>query len=219
MSNKQCLAVVCQGDYGVGRTTYLLWTLIAVLLSWVGSYSEDKYQDLLIIFAVMIPTMIFGTGSISFFQTIFSKGELLKRLSIAPCFDNTQRFSSAFLYYVFEQQAKVYLFITVVIALFRYTLDYFTWTLFINSLSIAMMVSLFNLAIMLWSWSIRKRIDTLAIWLMIIYFIASVVLLFIVVESNTLLWLNTKFIGFISVLIGLCCVNFLLSHKTIPRYI
>ncbi|MGB0835159.1 MAG: hypothetical protein ACPGR2_11615 [Psychrobium sp.] len=219
MTNKQRLAIACQGDYSVGRTTYLLWFLVAALLSWVGNYVEGKPQELQIIFVIMIATMIVGTGSISFFQTITSKSEMLKRLSMAPCFDNKKTFSSAFLHYVLEQQLKLYLFISMIIAMFIYTQGYFTWTLLINSLLITLMAILFNLAVILWSWSSNERIDTLAVWLMLSHFVCSVVLLLIVAESNTLLWSNTTFIIFVMMLVGGISINLLRSHRTIPSYI
>lgn len=213
MTNRQRIAVACQGEYSAGAMTYLLWLGAAVSFLLIGSYLDTNFNEFFSTLIIAVPMVIFGVSSISFFQIVASKQSLLKRLALMPCFNEEQRFSTAFLHYVLEEQLKLYVFMSLILTMFSCAFEYFTWTLLFNSLLLSLIASLFNAAIMLWAWTMQKTIDGLAVWLMLAYLIGAAVFLIIVVNFNMSLWESSTFIGFLLVILSLCCFNVFTSYR------
>lgn len=217
MTNTQQLALACQGNSTVGRTTYLLWGVIALLFSWGGRYLENEYQDIIVVIVIMFPAIIFGLGTIGFFQVINSKKSLLKRLSIMPCFNDKQHFSWTFITYVLSEQLKLYLFVSLIVAMFTYSFEYLTVTMYMNVLLIVLILCLFKLTLMFLAWSSKHPNYSVVIWLMIIALIGAYISLIVVADNNILLWLNTTFIALILIVIGLFSMSLYRGYRQIPQ--
>ncbi len=219
MTNKQLIAISCQGEYSVGPLTYLLWLGAAMLFLLSGNQIDKNFSEFFSTSILAVPLILVVLSSISFFQVVSSKQSLLKRLAVMPCFNDKQRFSTAFINYVLEEQLKLYVFMSLILVMFSYIFENFTSTLLINSLVVSLMVSLFNVAIMLWAWTMEKRIDSLAVWLMFTFMIGSSLLLVFVVNFNVLLWEKSTFIVISLFILSLFSVNVFNCYRKNSRCI
>lgn len=73
LSNKQLIAICCQGVNSFGLSTYVLWGSAIGVLCLVGLYIDKSYHHYFTVIMTVIPAMIIGTGTITMFQVIQNK--------------------------------------------------------------------------------------------------------------------------------------------------
>lgn len=212
MSNIQLVTVACQNVGSIGRSTYLFWGAAVVFFSLVGHYLGEEYQGFFIPMTIIFPAIMIGVGTLNLFQVINNKKSLLKRLSIMPCFHEKHSFSLAFITYVISNQIKLYTFISLVIAILTYAFHHLTLSMYINVLSVSLTLCIFNLTLMLWSWSSKHYLDNQVTWLMIIIFVVLTVFLIVTTNNNIVIWNNSTFIISVLLCIGLFGISFYRSY-------
>lgn len=217
MTNRQRIATACQGNSTIGRTSFYLWGAVSIVFSVIGSYLEQEYLDMLIVAIIMIPSIFLGLGAIGSLQVINSKKELIKRLSIMPCFNHRQSFSSAFVSYVLYEQLKLFTFIVFVSAVFAYSFEFISMTMYSNALIIVSIIFLFNIALMFLAWSSVHPNNTVVVWLMVFILIGGYTALIAVSGNGILLWNSTMAITLIIMGASLCSFSLYRCRRNIHQ--
>ena len=167
LSNKQLIAVCCQGVNSFGISAYLLWTGAIGLLCLVGLYIDESYHQYFTTIMTAIPAMIIGTGTIAVFQIIQNKQSFLARIAITPRFSSANRFTTSFISYVVLNQLTLYVFISLLVGVMSLVFHHISMDTYINLLLMLVLCSLFNFSLMFLGWSAKQDHSNKITWLMI----------------------------------------------------
>jgi len=136
---------------------------------------DESYHHFFTPMLTLIPAKIIGTGSITLFQIIQNKKSYLARLAILPCFKQHNSFARAFLGYVFYNQAILYYFIAMLLAVTAKVFGHINATVYFNSVLILFVYCFVTLSMMLLTYRAAQNYGNPVVWLMIIGFIGTIV--------------------------------------------
>jgi hypothetical protein len=175
LSNRKLIEISCQSANSFGANAYLIWTVGITLLCLIGLVIDEEYHRFFTPMVTLIPAMIIGTGSITLFQIIQCKKSYLARLAILPRFKRHNSFASAFLAYVFSNQAVLYFFIAILLGITAKVFGHINITVYMNLVLILLVHCLVSISIMLFTWRKVEDHSNPIVWLMIIGFISTIV--------------------------------------------
>jgi hypothetical protein len=175
ISNQKLIEISCQSANSFGANAYILWSVGITLLCVLGLVIDESYHHFFTPMATLIPVMIIGTGSITLFQIIHCKKSYLARLAVLPRFKQHNSFARAFLGYVFFNQAILYCFIAVLLAVTASVFGHINITVYMNSILMLLVYCLVAISIMLFAWRTAQDYANSVVWLMIIGFIGTII--------------------------------------------
>ena len=175
ISNRKLIEISCQSANSFGANAYVIWSVGITLLCLIGLVIDEEYHQFFTLMVTLIPAMIIGRGSITLFQIIQCKKSYLARLAILPRFKRHNSFASAFLAYVFSNQAMLYFFIAVLLGITVKVFGHMNITVYMNLVLILLVHCLVSISIMLFTWRTVEDYSNLVVWLMIIGFISIIV--------------------------------------------
>lgn len=175
ISNQKLIEISCQSANSFGVNAYVIWSIGITLLCLLGLVIDESYHHFFTPMVTLIPAMIIGTGSITLFQIIQCRKSYLARLAILPRFKQQNSFARAFLGYVFSNQAMLYCFIAVLLAVTTNVFGHINMTVYMNSVLILLVYCLVTISIMLLAWRTAQDYGNPVVWLMLIGFISTIV--------------------------------------------
>jgi len=175
LSNRKLIEISCQSANSFGVNAYVIWSVGITLLCVLALVIDESYHHLFTPMVTLIPALIIGTGSITLFQIIQCKKSYLARLAILPRFKQHNSFSRAFLGYVFYNQAILYCFIAMLLAVTAKIFGHINVTVYLNSVLILLVYCLVTISMMLLTWRAAQNYCNPVVWLMIIGFIGTIV--------------------------------------------
>jgi hypothetical protein len=152
-----------------------MWSVGISLLCLLGLVIDESYHHFFTPMVTLIPAMIIGTGSITLFQIIQCKKSYLARLAILPRFKQHNSFARAFLAYVFSNQAILYCFIALLLAVTANIFGHMNITIYMNLLLILVVYCFVSTSMMLFTWGATQDFGNIVVWSMIIGFISTIV--------------------------------------------
>jgi len=204
LSNKQLIAICCQGVNSFGRSAYLLWACAIGLICLLGLIVDESYHRFFTTLMTVIPVMIIGTGTIAVFQIIQNKKGYLARVAAMPRFTSPNSFAKSFISYVILNQATLYAFISILVGVMAFIFHHITLNTYINLLLVLILFCLINLSMMFLTWAARQDHSSKVIWLMIIGLISLLVFAMLLRENENIeLAFSMFFVFSCSLIIGL----------------
>jgi len=175
LSNRKLIEISCQSANSFGVNAYVVWSVGISLLCVLGLVIDESYHHFFTPMVTLIPAMIIGTGSITLFQIIQCKKSYLARLTILPRFKQHNSFARAFLAYVFYNQAMLYCFIALLLAVTARVFGHINLTIYINLILILLVYCFVTISIMLFAWRAVQDYGNSVVWLMLLGFIGTIV--------------------------------------------
>ncbi len=195
LSNRQLIAICCQGANSFGRAAYVFWICAISMLCLLGVYLDNSYHHYFTILIMAIPVMIIGTGTIAVFQIIQNKKNYLSRIATTPRFSQKNSFTRSLMVYVILNQAALYAFITLFVGATALVFHHITFNVFINLFLVLLLYGLLNLSIMFLAWAAKQDHSNKVVWLLILALISLVVFSILLKDNPSInLVLNTVFI-------------------------
>jgi len=168
LSNRQLIAICCQGVNSFGFNAYVLWASVIGVLCLLGLYIDESYHHYFTALMIVIPIGIIGTGTIAVFQIIQNKKEYLARIATTPRFSTPNSFTKSFIYYVILNQARLYAFISILVGAMALVFHHISLNTYINLFLVLVLFCLVNLSIMFLAWAAKHDHSNKIVWLMII---------------------------------------------------
>ena len=100
LSNKELIAVACQGNTVIGKGTYIFWGAMVVLICLIASGFDESNRGYFIPMMIIFPSMMIGTGTMTMFQNLLNKKSYLSQISTFPIFAKEKSFAKDFLNFV-----------------------------------------------------------------------------------------------------------------------
>jgi len=175
ISNRKLIEISCQSANSFGANAYVIWTVGITFLCILGLVLDESYHHFFTPMVTLIPAMIIGTGSMTLFQIIQGKKSYLARLAILPRFKQHNSFARALLAYVFSNQALLYCFIAVLLAVTAMVFGHVNMIVYINLVLILLVYCFLSISIMLFAWRTVQDYGNPVVWLMLIGFIGTII--------------------------------------------
>jgi len=219
LSNRKLIAIACQSVSSLGRGTYFFWLFAIILICAIGLYLGENYYHYFTPVMVILPAIMVGSGTLTFFHIIYRKKAYLARLAFMPTFENNKSFISAFLSFVIIEQMKLYVFVSLMLTIFVLTFDFLTLHTLLSVIAAVFALGAFNLAFMLWGWCLKKFQDSLFTWIIFSAFIIFMVFLFIVADNKIQLLQSASFIMLVAIIIIFFIASLYRSYQRIPHWL
>ncbi|PCI60426.1 MAG: hypothetical protein COB35_09265 [Gammaproteobacteria bacterium] len=219
LSNKQLIAIACQSVSSMGRGTYLFWFIVISLICSVGLYLGENYYHYFIPAMVIFPTIMIGSGTLTFFHIIYGKKAYLARLSIMPNFENNNSFVIAFLSFVIWDQIKLYAFMSLALSAFALIFGFLTSEVLVSVITAAFTLCMLNLGLMILGWCRKKAQDSVFTWIIFSGFMLFVVFLFIVADNKINLLQSAVFSAFLLFCLTIFVLSIYRSFQKIPHWL
>ncbi len=186
LSNKQLIAICCQGVNSFGRSAYLLWTCAIGVICLLGLIVDESYHRFFTTLVTLIPVMIVGTGTIAVFQIIQNKKSFLARIAQTPRFATPSSFTNSFITYVILNQVTLYIFISVLVGAMALIFHHINLNTYTNLLLVLALFCLVNLTMMFFSWAAKQDHSNKVVWVMIIGLISLVAFAMLLKENENI---------------------------------
>lgn len=219
LSNRKLIAIACQSISSLGRGTYFFWLFAIVLICSLGLYLGEGYYRYFTPAMVILPAIMVGSGTLTFFHIVYGRKAYLARLSLMPIFENNHSFITAFVSFVVIEQIKLYVFISLMLATFALVFKFLDTSTLLNVIAGVFTLGVFNLALMLWGWCRKKHQDSLVTWIMFSAFMFFMVFLFIVADNKIQFLQSNIFITLFLMTIVLFSCGLYRSYQRIPHWL
>jgi len=219
LSNKELIAVACQGNTVIGKGTYIFWGAMVVLICLIASGFDESNRGYFIPMMIIFPSMMIGTGTMTMFQNLLNKKSYLSQISTFPIFAKEKSFAKDFLNFVIVEQLKLYMFIYFTVIAFAFIAQPLTWLIALNLILLGLTLCLINLALILSGLIRRVNHNSLTIWLMFITFVLFMVWMLVVVLEDVTLMDSDFFIGCFSLCFTVFAISLYRSYQQIPHWL
>jgi len=219
LSNRKLIAIACQSISSLGRGTYFFWLFAIVLICSLGLYLGESYYRYFTPAMVILPTIMVGSGTLTFFHIVYGKKSYLARLSLIPTFANKDSFITAFIGFVIIEQIKLYAFVSIMVATFVLVFKFLDISTLVSVIVAVSILGIFNLALMLWGWCRKKAQDSLITWTIFSAFMFFMVFLFIVADNKIQLLQSSTFVILIVITFILFTASIYRCYQRIPHWL